>query len=82
VAPDRLLLPAGALTEVQLAFRPLVPGRLDVMIHLVDLERRELVHSRLACTDARAPTVGGYDQVVNPVDPYRLKNHPVNPVDL
>ena len=57
VAPDRLLLPAGALTEVQLAFRPLVHGRLDVMIHLVDIERRELVHSRLAATDARAPTV-------------------------
>ena len=57
VAPDRLLLPAGALTEVQVAFRPLVPGRLDVMIHLVDLERNELVHSRLAASDARAPTV-------------------------
>jgi len=57
VAPDRLVLPSGALTEVQLAFRPLVPGRLDTMVHLVDLERRELVHSRLVSTDARAPTV-------------------------
>ena len=30
VSPDRLTLPPGALTELQLAFRPLIPGRLDV----------------------------------------------------
>ena len=40
------MLAAGALTEVQLTFRPLVPGRLDVTLHLVDLERREVCNPR------------------------------------
>lgn len=57
VSPDRLTLPPGALTELQLAFRPLIPGRLDVAVHLVDLEKGELVHSRLVATDARGPVV-------------------------
>ena len=57
VTPDRLTLPANALTEVNIAFRPLVAGRLDVVVHLVDLDRRELVHSRLVSTDARGPTI-------------------------
>ena len=57
VSPDRLTLPPGALTEINLAFRPLIPGRLDVAVHLVDLEKGELVHSRLVATDARGPVV-------------------------
>jgi len=36
VAPDSLLLVGGALTELMLSFRPLVPGRLDALVHVVD----------------------------------------------
>jgi hypothetical protein len=36
VAPDSLLLVGGALTELMLSFRPLVPGRLDALLHVVD----------------------------------------------
>ena len=57
VSPDRLSLSPGALAEVHLAFRPLVPGRADVVVHLVDLENRRLVHSRVVATDARGPSV-------------------------
>ena len=57
VSPDRLSLAPGALAEVHLAFRPLVPGRADVVVHLVDLENRRLVHSRVVATDARGPSV-------------------------
>ena len=57
MSPDRLSLAPGALAEVHLAFRPLVPGRADVVVHLVDLENRRLVHSRVVATDARGPSV-------------------------
>ena len=56
-SPESFELPAGALTEVNLTFRPLVPGRMDMMVHLVDTERRELVHSRLVATETRVPNV-------------------------
>ena len=42
---------------MNLTFRPLVPGRMDMMVHLVDTERRELVHSRLVATETRVPNV-------------------------
>lgn len=58
VAPaDGFILPAHSLTEMQLSFRPLVAGRLDILVHVVDADTRELVHPLLVCTDARAPTV-------------------------
>jgi len=57
IAPDSFLLPAGALTELMLSFRPLVPGHLEVHIHIVDTEARELVHALLVSTEARAPTI-------------------------
>lgn len=58
VAPaEPFYLPANGLTEMQLSFRPLVPGRLEVLVHVVDADTRELVHPLLVATDARAPTV-------------------------
>lgn len=57
VAPDAFLLVSNALTELMLSFRPLVPGRLDVLIHVVDTDTHELVHALMVATDARTPTI-------------------------
>ena len=58
VAPmESFVLPANALTEMMVHFRPLVPGRLEALIHIVDVDTRELVHPLVVCTDSRAPLV-------------------------
>ena len=57
VTPDRLKLVAGTLSELTLAFRPVVEGQLDVVVHVVDAAQNRLVHSLLVATEARAPEV-------------------------
>ena len=45
---EAFVLPANALTEMMLHFRPLAPGRLEALVHIVDVDTRELVHPMLA----------------------------------
>eukprot|EP00899_Mesostigma_viride_P003285 jgi/Mesvir1/12958/Mv05971-RA.1 len=57
VAPPSFSLVAGALAEVLLAYRPLVPGRQDVTVHVVDVAAHRLVTAFMIATDAGMPTV-------------------------
>ena len=50
-------LSGGGLTEVNLALRPVVPGRRQYVVHAVDLSRRALLSSWLVCAVNRLPAL-------------------------
>ena len=57
VEPDTLTLVAGELSEIDLYFRPLVAGKMDVTVNVVDTETSSLVHTLLVATDSSNPDI-------------------------
>jgi len=47
----------GALSEMRLLFRPVAAGKMDILLHVVDAETRELVQSMILATSSQAPIV-------------------------
>ena len=43
VAPNAFTLVGSALSEIRLMFRPVASGKMDIAVHIVDSESRELV---------------------------------------
>jgi len=57
VEPEALTLVAGELSEIDLYFRPLVAGKMDVTVNVVDTETSSLVHTLLVATDSQNPEI-------------------------
>lgn len=57
VEPEALTLVAGELSEIDLYFRPLVAGKMDVTVNVVDTETSSLVHTLLVATDSQNPDI-------------------------
>lgn len=57
LSPNAPFALSGALTEVALELRPLTTGRVQYVIHAVDLQRRALLSSWLVCAVNRLPAI-------------------------
>ena len=67
VSPAQCMLPANGLVEMQLSFRPLAIGTLNVVVNIVDKDEGGLVDALLVASHSTAPSVSKHFEVDLPV---------------
>ena len=58
------MLSKGSSAELMISFRPLVPGQVNIELHVVNADTGALLKGFLLCASSQAPTVSETYEVI------------------